>query len=488
MSNTDDSGGGGTGAGGKRRQLGRGLSSLLGDDDEDIAQLDRSRQSRTIAIDQIEPGAAQPRRSFDDADLETLAQSIRERGVLQPILLRRLESDEERFEIIAGERRWRAAQQAQLHEIPALVREFDDAEALEIALIENIQRSDLTPLEEAEGYQRLIDGYGHTQEEIARAVGKSRSHIANTLRLLALPAGAREHLEAGRLSAGHARALLATPDADRLADYVVAGGLSVRATERLVQNQTGSPAREPKKTGTRSPRRGAEKDADTKALEKSLTEDLGFAVEITPQGEERGALTIHYQSLEQLDDVLARLSRSNQPMPPAEIQGDDPTGAELEESWDLDDDDPAVDEVLEGDGTGGGAGGGNDDDDPTGSPATIDFNALLAQTEALLTSGEIADGSNPAEDHADTGAPAPSSELESPAPSSALVGALLDALDAGGDPPKSAASSGASDQPVDQPVDDTADAVNEGPPEDPVIDDDEIAFIDDDDELFSPNR
>jgi ParB family transcriptional regulator, chromosome partitioning protein len=295
-------------SGGKRRQLGRGLSSLLGDDDDDVAQGDRSRQTRHVAIENIEPGSQQPRRMFDESELQSLAESIRERGVLQPILLRRRAENGDRLEIIAGERRWRAAQLAGLHEIPALVREFTDNEALEIALIENIQRSDLTALEEADGFQRLIDEHGHTQENVAQAVGKSRSHVANTLRLLALPPKAREHLEAGRLTAGHARALLVSDDADRLADYVVAGGLSVRATERLVQGKIGGGPKTPKlATGGRS-RQAPEKDADTLALEQSITESLGLTVDINARDEERGALTIHYQSLDQLDDLLAKLT------------------------------------------------------------------------------------------------------------------------------------------------------------------------------------
>jgi ParB family chromosome partitioning protein len=423
---------------------------LLGDEDEDIAPLDRLRQSRTIAIDQIVAGAAQPRRNFDEAALDALAQSIRERGVLQPVLLRRIDAGEDRFEIVAGERRWRAAQRAQLHEIPALVREFSDAEALEIALIENIQRSDLRPLEEAEGFQRLIDDHGHTQDAIAGAIGKSRSHVANTLRLLALPAGAREHLEAGRLSAGHARALLVTSDADRLADYVVAGGLSVRATERLVQSQAGVPDRPTKRSGPRQRRAGIEKDADIRALEKSVTENLGFAVEITPRSEERGALTIHYQSLEQLDDVLAKLTGIMQPasssVPPVSA---DPLAQDFEAVGAFED-----------------SGGAETDDDT--APGSMDFDALLAQTEALLTSGESSDAVDPASDDVDSARPE-ETQSEAPVPS---------------DP---------ADRPADQLVDSAEDVTvgqdeSENPAsaaasEDDVLDDDEIAFIDDDDDL-----
>ncbi|MBM85350.1 MAG: chromosome partitioning protein ParB [Rhodospirillaceae bacterium] len=296
--------------GGRRQQLGRGLSSLLGDDDE-LALANRQRQTRAIPVEQIDPGSAQPRRVFQEPELDALAQSIRERGVLQPILLRR--TDKERYEIIAGERRWRAAQRAQLHEIPALIRELSDTEALEIALIENIQRSDLTSLEEAQGYQRLIEEYGHTQEAISHVVGKSRSHVANMLRLLSLPPGTREHLEAGRLSAGHARALLVALDPDRLADYVVAGGLSVRATEKLVHSQTKTDGAARQKPKHRPPSGGTERNADTLALEQNLTEALGLTVELTIRDSERGAVTIHYQSLEQLDSLLARLSNPDGP-------------------------------------------------------------------------------------------------------------------------------------------------------------------------------
>jgi ParB family transcriptional regulator, chromosome partitioning protein len=358
--------------GGKRRQLGRGLSSLLGDDEDDVAQVDRLRQTRHVSIEHIEPGKTQPRRTFDETELESLAESIRERGVLQPILLRRVPDGGDRMEIIAGERRWRAAQIAGLHEIPALVRDFSDTEALEIALIENIQRSDLTALEEAEGFQRLIDEYGHTQEDVAQAVGKSRSHIANTLRLLSLSPKAREHLEAGRLTAGHARALLVSEDADRLAEYVVARGLSVRATERLVQGGTAGGSRKPKGQDGARLRPPMEKDSDTKALEKSVMESLGLAVDITPRDADRGTITIQYQTLDQLDDLLARLTA----MAPASFMGDDDTGSIFTS------DGPMETSFLEG---------GLENhplvsadlaemDSSDSPPVSMDFNTLMAQT------------------------------------------------------------------------------------------------------------
>jgi ParB family chromosome partitioning protein len=404
--------------GGKRRQLGRGLSSLLGDDEDDVAQVDRLRQTRHISIEHIEPGAAQPRRAFDETELESLAESIRERGVLQPILLRRVPDGGDRMEIIAGERRWRAAQIAGLHEIPALVREFTDTEALEIALIENIQRSDLTALEEAEGFQRLIDEYGHTQEDVAKAVGKSRSHIANTLRLLSLSPKAKEHLEAGLLTAGHARALLVSEDADRLAEYVVAGGLSVRATERLVQGGAGPDARKPKSQDGAQSRPPREKDADTRALEKSVTESLGLNVDITPRDADRGTITIQYQTLDQLDDLLARLTA----MVPTSFMGDDDTDGiftsdgPMEASF-LDgslENHPLVSAGLE-------EAGPSD-----ASPVSMDFNTLMAQTETLLTSGEIeedleSEATSSSADHEQGDGPGDPE-------SAALVSGILDAL------------------------------------------------------------
>src|SRR5262249_53948249 len=220
---------------GRRRNLGRGLSALFGEESEDYATLDRLRQAKTVPIDFVRAGRFQPRRNFDDAALDGLAESIREKGVLQPILVRRHPEEASAYEIIAGERRWRAAQRAQLHEIPVVIRELDNREALEVALVENVQRQDLTPLEEAEGYRRLIEEFSHTQEDLAKSVGKSRSHVANTMRLLGLPDPVKLHVEAGRLTAGHARALLNAQDAVMLADEVVRRGLNVRQTEQLAQ-------------------------------------------------------------------------------------------------------------------------------------------------------------------------------------------------------------------------------------------------------------
>ncbi|MEQ8814978.1 MAG: ParB/RepB/Spo0J family partition protein [Thalassobaculum sp.] len=290
----------------RTNKLGRGLSALLGDEEEDQAQLDRLRQTRSLPVERLVPGPFQPRRRFDSDELAELAESIREQGVLQPVLVRRA-ADGETYEIIAGERRWRAAQLAQLHEIPVLVREFDDRTAMEIALVENVQRRDLTALEEADGYQRLIEEYGHSQEDIGRAVGKSRSHVANTLRLLNLPEEVRSLLEDGQLTAGHARALLGQDDAAELAREVVTRRLNVRDTEKLVQRRRMEPAAARPRKSKAAGR--APKDADTLALERDLGIRLGLAVSIDHDaGSGGGELMVHYEDLDQLDMLIERLS------------------------------------------------------------------------------------------------------------------------------------------------------------------------------------
>jgi ParB family chromosome partitioning protein len=281
-------------SGGTRRQpLGRGLAALFG---EGPRQPGEGSAVREVAIELIRPGAFQPRRRFDEAELEALAQSVREKGVLQPLLVRPVEEEGAAFELIAGERRWRAAQRAGLHRVPVLVRIFADAEAMEIALIENLQREDLSALEEAEAYQRLMREFSRTQANLAEAVGKSRSHIANTLRLLGLPAIVRQRLEEGTLSAGHARALLGAADPAALAAEIIRRGLNVRMTERLVQGRTGK----------RPPSARQLRDADTAALERDLSSVLGLRITIAakPRG---GALTLHYRDLDQLDRLLALL-------------------------------------------------------------------------------------------------------------------------------------------------------------------------------------
>jgi ParB family chromosome partitioning protein len=293
-----------------KRNLGRGLAALFGEDDGAAALA----AVRSVPVGQLRPGPVQPRRKFDDEALQTLVQSVREKGVLQPLLVRRAVGGVESFEIIAGERRWRAAQLAKLHEVPVVVREMDNSEALEVALVENIQRQDLTPLEEAEGYQRLIDEFSHSQNELGRVVGKSRPHIANMLRLLGLPEQVKQMLDDGALSAGHARALLGSDDPVGLARKVVRRGLNVRQTERLVaraRSQGGAAA-----GGRRGNQGNSGKDADTLALESDLSARLGLKVTISLKGE-AGDITIQFEYLEQLDDVLHRLKRA--PAPPGII-------------------------------------------------------------------------------------------------------------------------------------------------------------------------
>ncbi len=282
----------------KRSQLGRGLSALLGEDSGDYAELDKLRVSRMVPIEFVHPGPYQPRHRLDDEQIQSLAQSIRDKGILQPLLVRRHPEQANAFEIVAGERRWRAAQHAQVHEIPVVVKDFSDSEVLEIALVENLQRQDLSPLEEAEGYSRLLKEFNHTQANLARAVGKSRSYVANMMRLLGLPDSVKELVDGGALTAGHARALLNAENPDTLARQVVRQGLNVRQTEKLAQS---------KGVRTRARRHVAEKDADTLSLERDLTNLLGLKVEIKFRGG-GGALIIHYGSLDQLDDILHRLS------------------------------------------------------------------------------------------------------------------------------------------------------------------------------------
>ena len=278
----------------RRQSLGRGLAALFGEAEGRVAE--GTGSVREVAIELIRPGAFQPRRHFSEDELEALAQSVREKGVLQPLLVRPVEEEEAAFELIAGERRWRAAQRAGLHQVPVLVRALGDAETLEIALIENLQREDLTSLEEAEAYRRLIDEFGRTQANIAEALGKSRSHVANTLRLLGLPEVVRRCLEEGALSAGHARALLAADNPAELASEIIRRGLNVRVTEELVKRRA-----VPRRTSARPAC-----DADTLALQREMTEALGLRVTIA--GKARGgALTLHYANLDQLDRLLALL-------------------------------------------------------------------------------------------------------------------------------------------------------------------------------------
>ena len=291
----------------KKRGLGRGLSALMADVNNDAptsaADSSLRRPEQHLPIENVAPNPDQPRRNFDSDKLRDLAESIREKGIIQPLIVRPDPADADRFQIVAGERRWRAAQIAQLHEVPVIIREFDDTEVLEVAIIENIQRADLNPVEEAAGYRQLIERFGHTQDQLAKALGKSRSHIANQMRLLSLPQDVIDFLEKDRLSAGHARALITSDDPSALARVVVAKGLSVRETEKLVKKGA---APKTQKSGARQP---AEKDADTVALEGDLSANLGMKVTVNHDtGQESGQVTIRYTSLDDLDELCRKLT------------------------------------------------------------------------------------------------------------------------------------------------------------------------------------
>jgi ParB family chromosome partitioning protein len=286
-----------------RRRLGRGLSALLGDDEEDYQELDRTKSPRELPVEQLHPGRFQPRSNFDDDEMNALVESVRFKGILQPILVRRDPVQSDTYEIIAGERRWRAAQRAQLHNVPVVLRDLTDQEVLEIALIENIQRSDLSAIEEGEAYQRLIDEFTHTQDALAKVVGKSRSHVANTLRLLTLPAEVQEMVDQGQLTAGHARALVGREDALTLAREIASAGMSVRDIESRVAIKTSKSAK-PSTTPVKS--------ADTIALERDVSDAIGMKVAIKLKGDEqsgRGTLSIEFKNFDQLDDVLRRLNQ-----------------------------------------------------------------------------------------------------------------------------------------------------------------------------------
>ncbi len=287
----------------QRNNLGRGLAALFAEDGEDFAELDRVRAAKDVPIEQIRPNPRQPRQVFDDKAVAELSESIKANGVLQPILVRRHPERTGEFEIVAGERRWRAAQLAKLHEVPIVIRDVDDGQALEMALVENIQRQDLNALEEAEAYQRLVDEFGHSQEKLGGIVGKSRSHVANTLRLLGLPDEIKAMLLEGSLSAGHARALLGTGDPITLARRIVAEAMSVRQAEELAGSEKPAVKSKAKRKGAAAP---SAKDPDTVALERDLTTLLGLKVTIDSRGES-GRLSFHYLTLEQLDGLLQRL-------------------------------------------------------------------------------------------------------------------------------------------------------------------------------------
>ena len=286
------------------RGLGRGLSALMADVAPNV-DTDRNdspaKSDLTVPIEAVFPNPDQPRRSFDDAALQELAESIREKGIIQPIVVRLAKKDGQ-YEIVAGERRWRAAQRAKLHQVPVVVRSFSDQEMLEVAIIENIQRADLNAIDEAAGFAQLVEKYGHTQEQLSQVLGKSRSHIANQMRLLSLPQDVQALVEEGKLSAGHARTLIGSDQALTLAKMIISKGLSVRGAERLTKAPKVSTKGRASKTLT--------KDADTVALEGELSANLGVAVTIEQSNLESGAgnLVLSYKNLDQLDDLLSKLS------------------------------------------------------------------------------------------------------------------------------------------------------------------------------------
>lgn len=296
-----------------RSRLGRGLAALMGDVGVETQAIDRSRSPRRVPIEFIRANPRNPRRMFADSELDELTASIRERGIIQPIVVRARGADD--YEIIAGERRWRAAQRAGLHEVPVVVLDVSDGEALELAIIENVQRTDLNPLEEAAGYQVLAAEFDHSQDDIAKVVGKSRSHVANTMRLLQLPEKVKALINAGKLTAGHARMLIGQPNAEDLADEIVRRGLNVRQVEAL--------ARKSGREQARALRRGGRpgKDADTAALEARLSDALGLAVSIDHRANGGGTLQVRYRTLEQLDDVVRRLEEGPKRPEPASFSG-----------------------------------------------------------------------------------------------------------------------------------------------------------------------
>lgn len=288
----------------RKRGLGRGLSALLGEEPAEnrgamAPGSGPARPASSLPVELMRPSPYQPRRHFDDEAFATLVESVRDKGVLQPVLVRRDPNNDKRYEIVAGERRWRAAQQARLHEIPVVIRELSDRDTLEVALVENLQREDLTPLEEAEAYRRLMDEFGHTQEALAKAVGKSRSHVANMMRLLSLPKPVQRMLDEGEISAGHARTLINAENPEELAREIQRRGLNVRQTEDL--------SRKAKPTAARGVAAAGRADPNISALEHDLAEAVGLKVTVVAKASGAGSMTIHFDSPEQLDEVIRRL-------------------------------------------------------------------------------------------------------------------------------------------------------------------------------------
>ncbi len=297
----------------KKRGLGRGLEALFEDEEATYPQVERrknpdDRAKKVLGIDKLYPGPKQPRAHFDDQAIEELAASIKEYGIIQPILVRPDKVLEGQYEIVAGERRWRASQKAQLHEVPVIIRELDDETTLQIALVENLQRKDLNAVEEALGYQRLNDEFGYSHEDIGKTLGKSRSHVANMIRLLELPDKVQFMIVKDGLTAGHARALLKAENPDKLAAQVIRENLSVRQTEKLVAEDQGRQIKHRK--GSKASSSGQPKDSDTIALEKEVSNQLGMNVSIDMKDTSEGVMSINFKSLDQLDDVLRRLSQT----------------------------------------------------------------------------------------------------------------------------------------------------------------------------------
>jgi len=289
---------------GKKKRLGRGLAALIGEvGTEPPADPRPPRDTRRVPIEHLTANPRNPRKNFTEADLEDLTNSVREKGIVQPLLVRPVADRDNAYEIIAGERRWRAAQRAGIHLVPVVIREVTDQEALELAIIENVQRADLNPIEEGLGYDQLVQEFSYSQSELAKVIGKSRSHVANTLRLLKLPNPVKDYLAEGLLTAGHARALITAEDPAALAELILEKGLNVREAERLAQDPDAF-AKKTKSPGTDKP----EKDADTRALEKRLTDTLGLKIAIAHKPEKgSGELKIRYASVEQLDEICRLL-------------------------------------------------------------------------------------------------------------------------------------------------------------------------------------
>ncbi|HZH52629.1 MAG TPA: ParB/RepB/Spo0J family partition protein [Microvirga sp.] len=285
-----------------KSRLGRGLAALIGEVGDEMTVVERGRGQRKVPVEFLRPNPRNPRKMFEDSELKELTQSIRDRGIIQPIVVRPMPNTPDAYEIVAGERRWRAAQAAGLHEVPVVIVEIDDKTSLEYAILENVQRADLNPIEEAEGYSRLMAEFSYTQENLSKIIGKSRSHIANMMRLTDLPQPVKKLLIDRQITAGHGRALLAVSDPVGVARRIIDQGLSVRQVEEIAQGDQGKPPKLETKSAVKP-----QKDPDTRALEKALQDVLGLSVSIDHKGQ-GGELRIRYKTLEQLDGLCRRLN------------------------------------------------------------------------------------------------------------------------------------------------------------------------------------